>query len=96
MDVLNAARSKRAEKFAQKQAVENRVRLGEERMAALRQELLDAERDLQIADDDVDTLQQNFMEAPPAVAIGVNDPMFIPDDSESSEDLHPEHSVLQG
>jgi chromosome segregation ATPase len=94
MDVLDAARIRRAEKSAQKQAAELRVRLGEEHMTTLRQELLEAERDLQDANDTVSTLQRSFMEAPSKIE--ANNPMSIPDDSEDSEDFHSEHFAPRG
>jgi hypothetical protein len=95
MDVMNAARIQRAEKSAEMQAAELRVRLGEERMSTLRQELLEAERALQDADDTISTLQRNFMEKPPTVPVEANNPLFIRDDSDSS-DFHSEHSAPRG
>lgn len=95
MDVVNAARTKRAEKFAQKQAAELQMCLCEERMIALRQEILEVDRDLQDANDNVSVLQANFREAPPGVRGKFTNPMAIPDcsDIDTSEDFHSEHSA---
>lgn len=94
---MSTACTRRAEKSAQKQAAELQMHLCEEQMITLCQEILEVDRDLQDANDNVSVLQANFMEASPGVRGKFTNPMAIPDCSNinTSEDFHSEHSAPQ-
>jgi hypothetical protein len=87
MDIMDSARTKRADRSARKQAAERQVRAGEEHMRVLRQELLDAERALREEDDS----STPSMEAPPRVQAKfapVNTMLHHSDSSEESMSGH--------
>lgn len=94
MNIMSLVRSKRAERSVLKHLAENRVRLCEGHLEALRKELLDADKNLQEVDKCISNLRQAFLQAPPPDGTSLDHLPFNPAqtsllsnyESDSSED----------
>lgn len=62
MDIMDIACTQRAERSARKQAAEQQVHVVEERLQALRQELFDAEKDLQEVNETINALRDRLLQ----------------------------------